>query len=80
MKRSSFWNISQTRNQCNVGNLLHDDFLLDLFFNPEDGSNMMIQNFTCLSTDYMALYPRRQYFSYRICSKILLREVKVQCN
>jgi hypothetical protein len=33
--------------------------LLDLFFDSEDGGNMFLQNISWLSTDYMALYPRR---------------------
>jgi hypothetical protein len=31
-----------------------------LFFDPEDGSDMFIRNVGWLSTDYTALYPRRQ--------------------
>jgi hypothetical protein len=38
----------------------HAHFLLCLFFNPADGSNMFLQNVSCLSTDYTMLYPRRQ--------------------
>jgi hypothetical protein len=33
--------------------------LLGLFFDPEDGSGMFLQNVGELSTDYMALYPRK---------------------
>jgi hypothetical protein len=35
-------------------------FLLDLFFDPEDGGDMFLRNVGWLSTDYMALYTRRQ--------------------
>jgi hypothetical protein len=34
-----------------------------LFFNPEDGGDMTLQNMGWLSTDYMPLYLRRQTFS-----------------
>jgi hypothetical protein len=40
--------------------LLHTGFLLGLFFDPEDGSDVFFRNVGCLSTDYTALYPRRQ--------------------
>jgi hypothetical protein len=33
--------------------------LFDLFFDPEDGCGMFLQNIDWLSLDYMALYPRR---------------------
>jgi hypothetical protein len=39
--------------------LLQAGFLFGLFFDPEDGSDMFFQNFGWLSTEYMALYPRR---------------------
>jgi hypothetical protein len=32
---------------------------LGFFFDPEDGSDMIIRNVGSLSTDYMALCPRR---------------------
>jgi hypothetical protein len=32
--------------------LLHVDFLLDLFFDPEDGGNMFLRNVGFFSTDY----------------------------
>jgi hypothetical protein len=37
----------------------HVGFLLVLFFDPEDGGDMFLRNAGWLSTDYMALYPRR---------------------
>jgi hypothetical protein len=37
----------------------HDDFLLGLLFNSEDGSNMFLQNVLQLSTDCTTVYPRR---------------------
>jgi hypothetical protein len=36
----------------------HAGFLLGLFFNPEDGGNIFLQNVGGLSTDYTALYTR----------------------
>jgi hypothetical protein len=37
-------------------------FLLDLFFDPENGSDMFLRNIGQLSTDYTALYSRRPNF------------------
>jgi hypothetical protein len=34
-------------------------YLLGLFFDPEDRDDMFLRNVGWLSTDYMALYPRR---------------------
>jgi hypothetical protein len=39
--------------------LLDTGFLLGLFFDPEDGGNMLLPNVAWLSNDYTALYPRR---------------------
>jgi hypothetical protein len=36
------------------------EILLDLFFDPESGGGMSLRNIGWLSTDYTALYPRRQ--------------------
>jgi hypothetical protein len=38
----------------------HAGFLLGLFFGPEDGSYMFLQNVIWLSTVYTALYPRTE--------------------
>jgi hypothetical protein len=38
-------------------------FLLDLFFDPEDGGDMFLRNVGCNSTDYTASYVRRWYSS-----------------
>jgi hypothetical protein len=48
--------ISQSRSQRCY--LPHIDFLLGLFFVPENGGVMFLQNFGWLSTGYTALYPR----------------------
>jgi hypothetical protein len=37
--------------------------LLGLFFDYEDGGDMFLRNVGWLSTDHVALYPRRQNFS-----------------
>jgi hypothetical protein len=42
----------------------HAGFLLGLFFDPEDGDGMFLQNVSSLSMDYMALYPRGLNSSY----------------
>jgi hypothetical protein len=34
-------------------------FFLDLFFDPEDGGDMLLRNVCLFSTDYTALYFRR---------------------
>jgi hypothetical protein len=47
---------------CSAYYLFHSTFLLALFFNPEDGDDMFLQNVGWLSTAYMVLYPRRQFF------------------
>jgi hypothetical protein len=44
---------------------LHTGVFLGSFFDPEDGGDMILRNVGCLSTDYTALYPRRQYYSKR---------------
>jgi hypothetical protein len=37
--------------------LLHDGFLLDLFFDPEDGGDMLLWKVDWFSMAYIALYP-----------------------
>jgi hypothetical protein len=58
--------------QTYTNNCLHEEyhllgynagFLLSLFFYPEDGGDMFVQNVGWHSTDYTALYPRRWYSS-----------------
>jgi hypothetical protein len=53
--------ISRARNQrALLATCFHAGFLSGLFFNPEDGGDMFLRNVGWLSTEYMALYPRRQ--------------------
>jgi hypothetical protein len=33
--------------------------LAEIFFDPEDGGDMFLRNFCCVSTDYTASHPRR---------------------
>jgi hypothetical protein len=47
----------QARNQHEAGN--NASFLLGLFFDPEDVSDMFLRNVGRLSTGYKALNPRR---------------------
>jgi hypothetical protein len=51
--------------------LLRVGFLLGLFFDPDDGSNTLLQNFRRFSTDYTALYPRRLNSWFVIIRKLL---------
>jgi hypothetical protein len=37
----------------------HAGFLYGIYFNPEDGDNMLLQNFRLLSIDYRELHSRR---------------------
>jgi hypothetical protein len=38
--------------------LFHAGFLLDLFFDPEDGGDVFVRSIDLLSAHYTALYPR----------------------
>jgi hypothetical protein len=49
--------ISQA-NRAPLATCFHAGFLLGLFFDPEDGGDMLLRNVGRLSTDYKALYPR----------------------
>jgi hypothetical protein len=51
--------ISRNPKVCCQCYLLHAAFWIDLFFGTEDGGDMFLRNVPWLSTDYMALYPRR---------------------
>jgi hypothetical protein len=44
-------------------------FLLGLFFGAEYGGGTVLRNVGLLSTDYMALHPRRQNYSQVIYTK-----------
>jgi hypothetical protein len=49
----------ETRKQSSASYPFHGGFLLGLFLNPEDGSDMFLRNAGWLLSEYMALYPRR---------------------
>jgi hypothetical protein len=62
------WIWDSQSSDCEAGNnfLLHNDFLMDLFFDPEDGSYLLLRNVRWLSPDYTALYHRRQKSSWML--------------
>jgi hypothetical protein len=71
MKSSIFWDITPRRKLkvnrrfgSSAYYLLHAGFLRALFFDREDGGNMFLGNVSLFSTDYTALYPRRQNSSH----------------
>jgi hypothetical protein len=49
--------ISQAEQLC-LPSAFHSSFLLGLFFDSEDGSDMLFRNVSWLLTDYTGLYPR----------------------
>jgi hypothetical protein len=65
LKGSIFWDITPYRplkvnrrfgGTCGIYcYLLHAGFLLDWFYNPEDGDDTFFRNVSSLSTDYAAL-------------------------
>jgi hypothetical protein len=54
------WRFRGTYHLILLATRIHVGILLGLFFDPEDGGNMFLQNIGQLSTDYKALYPRWQ--------------------
>jgi hypothetical protein len=58
------WEITKSMMKyLSYGTCFHAGFLLNLFFDPEDGGYMFLRNVGWHSADYMALYPRRLYSS-----------------
>jgi hypothetical protein len=39
--------------------VLYADFLLGLFFDPENGGDIFLVNVGWISADYMSIYPKR---------------------
>jgi hypothetical protein len=69
MKSTIFWDItpcSPLKVNRRFGGIhrlhqgFHAGFLLGLFSEPEEGGDMFLRNFSWLSTDCSALYPRGQ--------------------
>jgi hypothetical protein len=53
---------------------LHAAFLLGLSFHPEDRGDKFLRNVRWYSSDYSALYPRRQLFGIVLCSLTEMRK------
>jgi hypothetical protein len=62
--------IREARNSVIAGDKqsFHDGFLLGLFFDSDDGADIFLRKVAWLSTDYMALYPRKQYTLLKLFS------------
>jgi hypothetical protein len=69
------WWMSQAKKKKNSLNQIASraGFLLGLFFDPEDGGDMYHPNIGRLSTDYMALCPRRYNSPFRCCISCFFR-------
>jgi hypothetical protein len=64
LKSTIFWDITALIVNRRFGGALlatcfHAGIFLGLFFNPEDGGDMLLLNVGSLSTDYTELHPRR---------------------
>jgi hypothetical protein len=65
MKNYIFWETTpwsplKVNRRFVLATCLHACLLLGLSFDPEDGGDIFLQNVGGFSTDYTALYPRRQ--------------------
>jgi hypothetical protein len=80
MKSTIFWDImprSPLKVNWRFGALdlallatcFHAGFLLGLFFDPKDGSDMFLQIVCWLSADYMALYPEDNTLQNNDCQQ-----------
>jgi hypothetical protein len=68
MKSTIFWGITPLQSgRSPPTNILQPTFcfLLQLFFDPEDGGSIYHRNIGGLLSDYEVLHPRRQYSSRR---------------
>jgi hypothetical protein len=57
-RNGEFYLLGYNAKKSSVCYLLHDGFLLSLFFDPEDGYKLFLRNVGSISTDYKALYSR----------------------
>jgi hypothetical protein len=64
LKSSTFWDTNLS-SSC----LIQAGFLLVFLYNPEDDSNMFLQNISWLSLDTQALYPTTQNSSKPLMSE-----------
>jgi hypothetical protein len=64
MARPCFNRVNTLTDPFPVSELLHASYLPILLFDSEDGGNMFHRSVGWVSTDYIALYPRRQKSSF----------------
>jgi hypothetical protein len=59
-KAACHWCLRCHQHHYQHRHLLHADFLLGSFFNPEDVEYIFLRKFCRFLTNYTALYPRKQ--------------------
>jgi hypothetical protein len=60
--------------------LLRARFLLALFFDPEDGGDILLQNVDWLSTDYTALIPEDSFLHIQCGENLNSYDLEKGCN